>query len=127
MDRSKRNRPDRTLCDEPRQNCYRRVHASPPHHPSISPPVQTNCLAPDQLNDGAPPPSGDALSLVTRREVLILTGSLLLPAPAAALPHEPFQDDDRLRQTLTVRLTRTPLAELFQRLEERLNVRLFAE
>src|SRR5262249_44257390 len=51
----------------------------------------------------------------------------LLPTAAAALPDEPFRGDDRLRQTLTVRVSRMPLWELTQRLGSVLGVRLSDE
>src|SRR5207302_2020919 len=40
---------------------------------------------------------------------------------------DPFREDVRLRQTLTVRVSRMPLADLFQRLGTVLDVHLFAE
>jgi hypothetical protein len=72
--------------------------------------------------------SGDPRFPVNRREALILlTGALLHPAPAAALPAAPFRNDARLRPTLTIRVTRMPLAELCRRLEAILGVRLLVE
>src|SRR5712692_6579844 len=105
-----RSRLDRTVCDPRPRRCTPRAHAphppEQPFHPLREYPI------PDAPNVAASPSLGDPLSLVTRREVLILvTGTLLLPASAAALQDEPFGDDVRLRQTLTIRVSRMPLAE----------------
>jgi hypothetical protein len=59
--------------------------------------------------------------------LILLTGTLGLPALAAARWDHPFLEDTRLRQNLTVRVSGMPLAELFQRLGAALGVRLFAE
>src|SRR5262249_54975354 len=122
-----RSRPSHTPRDEPRLSCGRQGHSLPPRHPLIPPPPEKEHPLPEPPGDYAPQSPGNALSPVSRRELLILTASLFLPVPAAARPHDPFEEDTRLRQNLTVRFARTPLSELFQRLGAALNVHLFAE
>jgi hypothetical protein len=116
---------ERSPVDRPFRDGQPRSDTLPLHAPH---PRELPTSTPDGRNAVAPPSPGDPLSLVTRREVLILvTGTLLFPASAAARRDDPFQDDARLRQTLTVRVSRMPLAELFQRLGAALGVHLFAE
>jgi hypothetical protein len=59
--------------------------------------------------------------------LILITGTLLLPASVGALPRDPFADDDRLRRTLTIRVSGMPLGELLQRAGAELDVPLFAE
>jgi hypothetical protein len=111
---------DRTLPDEHRPSNLLPVV---PSLPAEEPPSTLG-----QPFTDSPQPTGDPVLPVSRREVLVLlTGALLYPASASALQEEPFTEDERLRQTLTLRVSRMPLAELFQRMGPVLDVRLVAE
>src|SRR5437660_1219684 len=93
MHRPERSHLDRPFRDPHPRSCPPRVHAPYPEEHSPYPPRQYPI--PDTPNVEAPPSPGDPVSLVTRREVLILaTGTLLLPASAAALRNELFGEDD---------------------------------
>jgi hypothetical protein len=117
MDRPEGNRLGATSRDEYGESDTLPVRASRP--PELPPPT------PHLLAAGPPPHPGPLLS---RREALILlTGTLALPVSAGARSDDPFSGDARLRRTLTIRVSRMPLADLFQRLEPVLSVRLVAE
>src|SRR5438876_2481057 len=78
MHRPERSRRDRPFCDPHSRSCPPRAQAPCPQehplHPLRGYPI------PGAPNVGASPSLGDPVSLVTRREVLILvTGTLSLP------------------------------------------------
>jgi hypothetical protein len=126
MYRPERSRRDQAAGENQTHSGTLRATSAPsPVSPTPSLPSDPN---PDRPAAVALTASGDPDTRVSRREVLILaTGVLFLPAPATALPKEPFRDDARLRQKVTVRVRGMPIGQLLQRLAVALGVHLSAE
>jgi hypothetical protein len=66
-------------------------------------------------------------ALLCLTAVPLLSSPTAAPAHAAPPPSSPLKDDARLQQTLTVRVSRMPLANLLQRLGAAVDARLFTE